>query len=66
MNLIINGEEQQVDALQNIADLVSHYELKDKLVVVEIDGHVVDRQDWQDTKLQEGMSIELVHFVGGG
>ena len=66
MKLTVNGEEQQFSDLKNVAELISHYKLEDKLVVVEIDGHVIDRNDWQKTRLQEGMSIELVHFVGGG
>lgn len=66
MKLTVNGEEQQFSDLKNVADLVSHYKLEDKLVVVEVDGLVIDRNDWQQTQLQEGMSIELVHFVGGG
>lgn len=66
MKLKVNGEEQQFSKLKNVTDLVSHFKLENKLVVVEIDGEVIDRNEWQHTRLQEGMSIELVHFVGGG
>ncbi|MFA8437672.1 sulfur carrier protein ThiS [Pueribacillus sp. YX66] len=66
MKLKVNGEEQQFSELKNVTDLVSHFKLENKLVVVEIDGEVIDRNEWQHTRLQEGMSIELVHFVGGG
>ena len=66
MRLTVNGEEKRLPHVKNVAELVAHYKLEDKLVVVEIDGDVVDRSEWQSTELQEGMSIELVHFVGGG
>lgn len=66
MKLIVNGEEKQISNLENVAHLVAHYKLEDKLVVVEIDGEVIDRENWQQTSLRDGMSIELVHFVGGG
>ncbi|MFP3359750.1 sulfur carrier protein ThiS [Planococcus sp. SIMBA_143] len=36
------------------------------MVVTEIDGTIIDRSNWKDINVQDGMKIELVHFVGGG
>jgi len=66
MTLTVNGEKQEFYGIANVTELVSHYRLQDKLVVVEIDGEVIDRNDWEQTQLKDGMTIELVHFVGGG
>lgn len=65
MELIINGEQRQV-AATNVQGLLEEYDLFGKMVVVEIDGTIVDRSDWQDKQLEAGMKVELVHFVGGG
>jgi len=35
-------------------------------VVAEVDGKIVERQNFQHTKLSSGQSIELIRFVGGG
>ncbi len=66
MTLTVNGEKQKLHGITNVSELVSHYRLQDKLVVVEIDGTVIERENWEETQLRDGMTIELVHFVGGG
>lgn len=66
MTITVNGEKQKLHGITNVSELVSHYRLQDKLVVVEIDGTVIERENWEETQLRDGMTIELVHFVGGG
>ncbi|BAB05151.1 sulfur carrier protein ThiS [Halalkalibacterium halodurans] len=65
MNVIVNGEVATIKA-NTLAELVSHYELDDQLVVTEVDGEIIDREQWTHFELTEGQRIELVHFVGGG
>lgn len=66
MKLIVNGDEQVLENVKVLSDLVTVYKLDDKLVVAEVDGQVVDRSEWDGFSISEGMTIELVHFVGGG
>ncbi|HHY22054.1 MAG TPA: sulfur carrier protein ThiS [Bacilli bacterium] len=63
--LKINGEEKTIDA-RTVSDVVAHYGLEKNLVVVELDGQIIERNDWEATAIENGMTIELVHFVGGG
>ncbi|UOE95740.1 sulfur carrier protein ThiS [Alkalihalobacillus sp. LMS39] len=65
MKLIINGEDIQLD-VKTLDEVVKHYELEQNLVVTEVDGTIIDRTNWSETELKDGMRIELVHFVGGG
>lgn len=65
MKLIINGEKKELD-VQTLSEVVDQYELQKGLVVTEIDGKIIDRKDWEETKVRDGMKIEIVHFVGGG
>lgn len=64
--LRINGEEEHFDHVKTLLDVVAHYKLENNLVVAEVDGKVIDRERWSETSIKDGMSIELVHFVGGG
>ncbi len=66
MKLIVNGDEQVLENVKVLSDLVTVYKLDDKLVVAEVDGQVIDRSEWGGFSISEGMTIELVHFVGGG
>lgn len=67
MHLTINGMQVSVpDEIRHVGDLLAHYELGNKLVVVEIDGLIADRKAYEVTEVREGNIIEMVHFVGGG
>lgn len=66
MMITINGKEQVLTDAITLTDVIAHYKLENNLVVAEVDGKVIDRELWDETKLVDGMSIELVHFVGGG
>jgi len=65
MELIINGELVTLD-VHYLDEIVKHYGLDKNLVVMEVDGLIIDRSEWETTTVQAGMKIELVHFVGGG
>lgn len=65
IDLIVNGKQSTVDA-HTIAELIAHYGLTGKPIVVEADGEIVDRALWKQAELRQNMKLELVHFVGGG
>ncbi|HET7578302.1 MAG TPA: sulfur carrier protein ThiS [Bacillales bacterium] len=65
MRLEINGKPEETLAA-TLAELVGNYGLEKELVVVEVNGKIVDREKWKGFELENGMKIEIVHFVGGG
>jgi sulfur carrier protein len=65
MELMINGEKQEVEA-KTLLDVVSHFNLESHLVVTEVDSVIIERDQWEQTPIKPEMKIELVHFVGGG
>ncbi|WP_168120573.1 sulfur carrier protein ThiS [Paenibacillus sp. HB172176] len=65
MQLMINGKRESLD-VRTVEDIVSYYELLDKPIVVEADGHVLTKEQWSSVNVNENSKIELVHFVGGG
>ena len=67
--LKINGIEKQFPAGQQpatVAELLEQLDVKSATVVAEIDGQIVERKKFAETKLRNGQSIELVRFIGGG
>jgi len=67
--LRINGLERQFpdEAMpETLADLLNHLSICHATVVAEIDGRIVERKDFEVTRLVAGQAIELVRFVGGG
>jgi sulfur carrier protein len=65
VELIINGLKQELD-VRTIQEVIEHYGLAGKPVVVEAGGVVLKTEQWADTEVHPRMPIELVHFVGGG
>ena len=67
--LKINGVGKEFTAGQmplTLASLLEQMDVKEATAAAEIDGEIVSREKFEETKLQSGQSIELVRFVGGG
>ena len=66
MQLIINGEKQQLDGPLNVAGLVEHFGLDLRKLAIERNAEIVPRSAYDATELAEGDQIEIVQFIGGG
>ena len=65
MNLIINGETGSHSA-DTLTALVEQLGMKPDRVAIELNREIVPRDQWSQTRLNEGDRLEIVHFVGGG
>lgn len=67
MLLLINGKSTELpDDNRTIADLISLPEWSSRLMIIELNGEIVSKEDYEGILLSEGDRLELVHFVGGG
>ena len=67
MEIILNGENTILkNNIDNIAKLVSYYDLSPQKVAIELNRQIIPREDYPLTHLKSGDIIELVEFVGGG
>ena len=64
--LVINGEPRRVPGPSSLLELLAHLGLDPRTVVVERNREIIRRPRLGETMVEEGDSIELVHFVGGG
>jgi len=62
----LNGKQRDVAPSETIAGLLDDLDLRERLVVVERNGSIVNRADFATTSLAAGDVLEVVHFVGGG
>ncbi len=61
----INGEE--VPAVgKTLAEYLSETKYDPKRIAVERNGEIVPKSQYGETVLQDGDSVEIVSFVGGG
>ena len=61
----INGEDKNV-AGKTLADYLASANFDPKRVAVERNGNIVPKSQYAEIVLQDGDSLEVVSFVGGG
>jgi len=62
----LNGDTRAVEPGHTIRSLIESLGLRPALVVVELNREILSRDSYAETPVNEGDTIELVHFVGGG
>lgn len=66
IKITVNGDTREFDSKSSLDDLLRVLDLDPRMVVVEHNRSIVRRPQLAATSLQDGDSVELVHFVGGG
>ncbi|KPL60027.1 sulfur carrier protein ThiS [Rossellomorea vietnamensis] len=67
MELRINGQLVTVpDTITTIEDLLDHFKLKNRTIMVEQNHTILRKEEHVKSPVENGDSIELVQFVGGG
>lgn len=67
--LKINGQTKEFPEGEfpgTLAVLLDRMAIDQATVVAEVDGNIVERKKFAETKIETGQSIELIRFVGGG
>jgi thiamine biosynthesis protein ThiS len=66
MQIIVNGNSQEIPVAWRLAELLAQHNLKPERVVVERNGEIVDRASYGEVILEEHDALEILRFVGGG
>ncbi|MBA9028274.1 MULTISPECIES: sulfur carrier protein ThiS [Bacillaceae] len=67
MEIVINGEKLEIPIdVATVSELLQHYGLNQKVVIVELNNEILEKGNHQETLLSNGDRVEMVHFVGGG
>jgi len=66
ITVTVNGTDRQIAAESSLLDLLAALELDPRAVVVELNREIVRRPQLAATRVGDGDSVEVVHFVGGG
>ena len=64
--MIINGKEMNFENAITITTLLNHLNLCAEKVVIEVNYEIIPKENYENHKLYETDSIEVVSFVGGG
>ena len=62
----VNGDDRTVPAGLSVRALLGRLDVTPELVVVERNLEILERGRYDDVTVEEGDTLEVVHFVGGG
>jgi thiamine biosynthesis protein ThiS len=66
IEVTVNGEARAIDAGHTVTSFLESLDLHPAMVVVERNREILDRDRYDQVGVEEGDTLELVHFVGGG
>jgi thiamine biosynthesis protein ThiS len=62
----LNGDPHAIPPGSSVADLLATIGLDPRKIAVERNEAIVPRSRYAATRLEQGDSLEIVHFIGGG
>lgn len=62
----LNGEEREIAPNSSVKNLINTIELKSKMFVVERNLEIVAKENYETCIIQDGDTLEIVGFFGGG
>ncbi len=67
MTIQLNGQPVELpEDVKNIDDLLRHYQLENRIVIVELNHEIADKSKYTQLPIADGDKVEMIHFVGGG
>lgn len=66
MKLKVNGKFEELNEGITIAELLTDKGVRPEVVAVEINGQLVDREEYSDKDLKQGDEVEYLFYMGGG
>ncbi|MCH7809232.1 MAG: sulfur carrier protein ThiS [Chloroflexi bacterium] len=66
MPITLNGKPHDLDGERTIVELIDTLSVKANQVAVAVNGEVVTRRQWPETRVHDGDIVEVVRAVGGG
>ena len=65
MQVTINGKLEEVQA-GTVLEVLKHKEVDPHMVAVELNAHIVERDQLETTSIKDGDKLEFLFFMGGG
>ncbi len=67
MNLVINGKETNITDGLTVSQLLVQENVKmPDMVSVELNGQILRRTKFEETRLKDDDKVEFLYFMGGG
>ena len=62
----INGEKRSVSEGMNLAKILDELGVREQVLLVELNGQLVRREQFDEERVESGDILELIRVAGGG
>jgi sulfur carrier protein len=67
MNVKINGKATELTTELSVSDLLTQQDVESPdMVAVQLNGTILDKENFATSTVQEGDQVEFLYFMGGG
>ncbi len=66
MHITLNGQKKEISPSQNLREVVGRFTTSPAVLIAEVNGTIIKKNQWDEIPVNDGDIIELVSFVGGG
>jgi len=66
MDIKVNGEVREINEGSTLHDLIHTLGLEERVMAAAVNMQIVKKDAWDSAVLNDGDTIELLDFVGGG
>lgn len=66
IELILNGRPTKLAEQTTVGELLAEKQVRPEVVSVELNGRMLERKEFETTRLRPGDQVEVLFFMGGG
>jgi len=66
MQVKINGKAAELPENSSILDLLQARKLPQDVVIIELNGEIINKGKWENLKLKPDDSLEMIRIISGG
>lgn len=66
MAITVNGKKEQIKEGTTVHQVLESKNVRPEIVAVEINGEIVERDEYATLRLKSGDEMEFLHYMAGG
>lgn len=66
MDVKINGKIENIAEGSTVSQILDSRKVRQEMVAVEINGNIIDRENYESIQLESGDVVEYLYYMGGG
>jgi len=66
VQITLNGKNEQIEEGTTVSEVLKTKNVRPEIVAVEINGEIIDRDEYETMQLRRGDEMDYLHYMAGG